>query len=75
MSPTLRHYIEDRVGFHRADEFENWAFGKVHTLQVRTTPQIIVEWNCIHKKRRIYEKKSVWDSVDRMIEIWKEMKR
>jgi len=72
MSPTLRHYIEDRVGFYRADDFERWAFGKVHVLQVRTGRDVVVDWNKRHKKWRIDDRKGVWDSVDKMIYVWNE---
>lgn len=72
MSPALRYYIEDHIGPDNADRFELWAFGKVHTLQVRTGRDVIVDWNRIHKKWRIDSKKSVWDSVDKMIYVWKE---
>ena len=75
MSPTLRHYIEDRVGILRADEFERWAFGLVHVLQVRTSREVIVEWNQRHKKWKIDNSKSVWDSVDKMIYVWNERMR
>ncbi len=72
MSPTLRHYIEDKVGFDRTHEFEVWAFGKTQMVKIRTDPRIVLEWNFLHKKRQLNPKLSVWDSIDRMIEIWNE---
>lgn len=75
MSPTLRYYIEDRVGHENADKFENWAFGKTHDIEVRSSRILLLEWNKKHYKLPISMKKSLWDSVDKMIQIWKEKKK